>query len=293
MLKDRLKTLWRRFGLQWQRLVTGAADSATAGAATGPHFKAVWRDFLLSQVTFYQALNVTQRTVFERRVQLFLDTTEIVGNQVDVSDEDRLLIAASAIIPVWSFPQWHYFNLQLVILLPASFNQELITGQADSLIQGMVGTGYMAGKMLLSKPALHQGFANSRDKRNVGVHEFAHLIDMADGDCDGFPERLKAHEYCLPWLDLAKQKMAAIERRKSNIDAYGATNNAEFFAVISEYFFERPGMLKAKHPQLYATLSDFYQQDCAEIALDIKVRKKAPCPCGSGKRYKRCCLPDD
>lgn len=252
-----------------------------------------WHSFLQQHVSFYRQLNTQDRQLFEQRAQLFLATTDIVAYGVDVTDEDRLLIAASAIIPVWAFPFWHYFNLKRVILLPGAFNQEFATGQPDSLIQGMVGTGPMHDRMVLSKPALHYGFANDRDKGNLGIHEFAHLIDMADGDVDGFPERLKEYAFSIPWFELARHKIKAIEGRDTNINDYGATNPAEFFAVASEYFFERPKMLKNKHPDLYQALQDFYHQDRAAIAEDIAPRKNSPCPCGSGKKYKRCCMPKD
>ena len=252
-----------------------------------------WRRFLEREVSFYRGLSDSDRQVFEQRVQLFLATTDIVAYGVEVTDDDRLLVAASAIIPVWAFPSWHYFNLKRVILLPGAFNNEFATGQPDSLIQGMVGTGPMHERMVLSKPALHYGFANDRDKRNVGIHEFAHLIDMADGDVDGFPERLKSYPFSIPWFELARRKIKAIESLDTNINTYGATNHQEFFAVASEYFFERPKMLKRKHPELYQALEDFYQQDRAAIAADMAPRKNCPCPCGSGKKYKRCCMPKD
>ena len=250
-----------------------------------------WTQFLADSVAFYRILNDSDRVTFEQRALLFLQTTNVEAGQFEVTDEDCLLVAASAIIPVWGFPDWHYFNLKTVHLLPAAFNDQFQCGQSDSDITGMVGTGLMAGKMALSKPALYHGFRNSKDKHNVGIHEFVHLVDMADGECDGYPERLKEHAYSIPWFELVAQKIQAIEDKKSNIRDYGATNRAEFFAVASEYFFERPKMLKSKHPALFESLSEFYQQDVLKIETDLKLRKKSPCPCGSGKRYKRCCMP--
>lgn len=253
-----------------------------------------WSQFLNDKVAFYRSLNKDDKTLFNQRIILFLQTTSIeVSQGGEVTDLDRLLVAASAIIPVWGFPEWHYFNLKAVHLLPASFNDQFQCGQSNSQITGMVGTGPMAGKMALSKPALYQGFENSRDKQNVGIHEFVHLIDMGDGECDGYPERLKEFSFSIPWFELVGRKINAIEDKNSNIRQYGATNRSEFFAVASEYFFERPEMLRKKHPKLYSSLSTFYMQDVKSIGSDIKPQKKAPCPCGSGKRYKHCCLPVD
>ena len=252
-----------------------------------------WSNFLNDKVAFYRVLTREDKTLFEQRIILFLQTTAVEAGQFEVTDEDRLLVAASAIIPVWGFPKWHYFNLNAVFLLPAAFNDQFKCGAPDSTITGMVGTGAMAGKMALSRPALHLGFENTKDKQNVGIHEFVHLVDMADGECDGYPERLKEFAYSIPWFDLVEQKTRAIHKKQSNIRDYGATNRTEFFAVASEYFFERPKMLQRKHPHLFEALSEFYQQEVLSIAGDVKPRKKAPCPCGSGKRYKHCCMPDD
>ena len=252
-----------------------------------------WTDFLNEKVAFYRTLDGEDKALFNQRVILFLQTTSIESGQFEVTEEDALLVAASAIIPVWGFPKWHYFNLKAVYLLPGSFNADFVCGQSDSTISGMVGTGPMSGKMALSKPHLYLGFENTRDKHNVGIHEFAHLVDMADGDCDGFPERLRAYQYSYPWFDLVNKKTNEICKKKSNIRDYGATNSAEFFAVASEYFFERPKMLQQKHPQLFEALTDFYQQDVMAIAEDVRVRKNSRCPCGSGKKYKRCCMPRD
>jgi len=255
-------------------------------------WQANWTAYLNESVAFYRALSKSDKALFEKRVRLFLETTPVEAGQNEVTNEDRLLVAASAVIPVWGFPDWHYFNVQKVFLLPASFNERFECGQPDSLITGMVGTGPMSGKLALSQPALHLGFSNTKDKQNVGIHEFVHLVDMADGDCDGFPERFKKYAFSIPWFELVEVKVAGIESNSSNIRDYGATNKAEFLAVTSEYFFERPKMLQKKHPKLYQALSEFYQQDVSRIADDIKPRKKAPCPCGSGKRYKHCCLPE-
>jgi Mlc titration factor MtfA (ptsG expression regulator) len=144
---------------------------------------------------FYRVLNTEVRLLFNQRVLLFLSTTAVESGQLEVIDNDRLLVADSAIIPVWGFKQWHYFNLKTVYLLPTTFNENIEFGKPDSLITGMVGTGQMANKLVLSRPALYLGFENTQDKQNVGIHEFVHLIDMMDGECDGYPERLKAHSF--------------------------------------------------------------------------------------------------
>lgn len=250
------------------------------------------RDFLLRSVSFYVSLDAQEKLHFERCCLLFLNSTDVIGSQVEIDRGDELLVASSSVILVWGFDHWHYVNVDAVYLVPGSFNENSEFGKHDSTIQGLVGTHHLDGKMIISKPALHAGFNNDNDKQNVALHEFAHLIDMADGDVDGFPEELKSSGFAVPWLDFISKKIKEINRGKSNIRKYGATNRAEFFSVSTEYFFERPAMMRKKHPELYQTLTEFYQQDRADLKQTVRVRAKGPCPCGSGKRYKRCCMPD-
>jgi len=251
------------------------------------------RQFLEKTVGFYRSLSQSERLHFENCCLLFLQVTDVVGHQLEVNRQDELLVAAGSVILAWGFEQWHYVNVETVILVPQAFNEQSQFGQADSVIQGLVGNQHLSGKMIISRPALHAGFSNDNDKRNVILHEFAHLLDMADGDVDGLPEQLVSLSFSLPWFEFIRMKIKQINQGKSNIRRYGATNNAEFFAVATEYFFERPAMMRNKHPQLYQALTEFYQQDRADIKKAVQIRKKEPCPCGSGKRYKRCCMPSN
>lgn len=248
------------------------------------------RVFLQSTVNFYQSLNSDDKLRFENRCMAFISVTEIVGHDLEVTELDEILVAASSVILAWGFAKWHYVKVDTVHLVSGSFNENSEFRSRDSNITGLVGTHHLRGKMILSQPALHLGFANDMDKHNVAIHEFAHLIDMADGDIDGLPRQISDHSYALPWLDLVAKKIQQIRSKKSDIRNYGATNNAEFFSVATEYFFERPKMLKRKHPDLYRALENFYQQNRADLHRAERIRKKSPCPCGSGKRYKRCCL---
>lgn len=248
------------------------------------------KQFLDQNVSFYHALDDAEKHVFEKRVLLFLATTKVVGHDVDITDQDCLLIASAAIILVWKFPKWHYVNLHTVYLVSGSFNDNADLGKNDSHYLGVVGNGDLYGKMILSKPALHHGFANDQDKHNVALHEFSHLLDMADGHTDGFPERLKEYAFSAPWIELIRQETLKINQGESSIGDYAATNQAEFFSVATEYFFERPKLLQRKHPKVYTMLQAVYQNDLAAIEKVIRPRKKGPCPCGSGRRYKRCCL---
>lgn len=221
------------------------------------------RAFLLSHVAFYQALDAEQQIEFARRCALFVNATEFIAHKTDINDEDKLLVAAGSVILAWGFDRWSYVKVGTVYLLGSSADFADTGGPEFMAVQGMVGTGHLKGKMILSKPALHYGFNNDRDKQNVALHEFSHLIDMADNEVDGLPEEIVSKAFIVPWLNLVEAEIAKIEQGKSNIRDYGATNRAEFFAVATEYFFERPEMLKRKHPEVYELLQQFYRQNLA------------------------------
>ncbi|MBL4662374.1 MAG: zinc-dependent peptidase [Flavobacteriaceae bacterium] len=225
-------------------------------------FPDAWKSLLLENVQFYQKLSEEKRSLFRKRMMLFLSEVHIEGVSVDLVDLDKILITASAVIPVFGFSEWHYNNLSGVLLYPNHFNEELdFRDEAKGkVIAGLVGTGRYENQMILSRKALYHGFSNKTDKHNTAVHEFVHLVDKTDGITDGIPERLLEHQYITPWLQLMHQEMEAINSDKSDIRNYGGTSETEFFAVASEYFFERPALLKRKHPELFEMLAQCFQQ---------------------------------
>jgi len=225
-------------------------------------FPEAWKPLLLDNVQFYENLSEENRTIFRKRMMLFLSEVHIEGVSFDLADLDKILVAASAVIPVFGFSEWHYNNLSGVLLYPNHFNEDLeFHDEAQGkVIAGLVGTGRYENQMILSKKALYHGFSNKTDKHNTAVHEFVHLMDKTDGMTDGIPERLLEHQYITPWLQLMHKEMEAINNNKSDIRNYGGTSETEFFAVASEYFFERPALFKRKHPELYEMLAKSFQQ---------------------------------
>ena len=225
-------------------------------------FPAHWHDMLLKHVLFYKHLSVKDQAVFRQRMSLFLSEVTIDGVNTEIEELDIILIASSAIIPVFGFSNWSYNNLSGIIVYPDSFNEDLQFSDLDSnkKILGMVGTGRFEKQMILSKKAIRLAFNNKTDKHNTPVHEFVHLLDKMDGETDGIPEYLLGKEYIEPWLELMYKEMERINNDTSDIRNYGGTSQAEFFAVASEYFFERPKLFKQKHPELYNMLSLCFQK---------------------------------
>lgn len=265
-------------------------------------FPAEWRKILTDRVGFYHTLKSDEdKHRFEKMLQLFLSEKRITGIQVEVDDTTKLLVASSAIIPIFGFRDWEYHNLGEVFVFPGSIqkfkDQE---SEAVSEILGRVNPFQNDHYVTLSKPALERGFNDMADRKNVGIHEFAHMLDQADGEIDGIPEAYLPAELVQPWQELMYRKIQSIKKGQSDIDDYGATSEAEFFAVVTEYFFEKPDKLAEKHPKLYELLTRIFKQNPKRrFRLNFRellnpygkrLGRNEPCPCGSGEKYKNCCL---
>lgn len=215
-------------------------------------------EVLASQVRFYRHLDTDEQPVFKNRVMYFLETTKISAEKgAIVTDGDRILIAASATIPLFHFKLWVYRNLTEVLVYPDYFDERFSTESEGRNVAGMVGSGALNHKMILSQQALRRGFSGmSQD--NTAIHEFVHLIDKADGEVDGIPEYLIPKDLIAPWVKEMHKTIREIRAGESDIRDYAATNEAEFFAVVSEYFFKKPSLLREDHPKLYRMLDDIY-----------------------------------
>ena len=263
-------------------------------------FPAEWEAVLQREVVFFRALDPEEQGRFRRELQVFLGEKRITGIGLELDTTTRVLVAVSAIIPIFGFPEWEWHQINEVLVYPGRFDTEFTFDSGDQRhTLGMVGTGALNRVMILSEPDLRAGFRNPADKRNVGLHEFAHLLDKSDGAIDGLPAVGLERASIGPWVQLIRRKMEEMRRGRSDINAYGLTNEAEFFAVAAEYFFERPGVMERKHPELYAMLSRVFNQNLRERAAALARETKrgrlpfgrnSPCPCGSGVKFKKCCL---
>lgn len=267
-------------------------------------FPVVWKRILEQEVPFYRNLSYEDQNRFREEVHIFLHEKRITGINTSVDDTVRVLVAASAIIPIFGFPGWEWEHIREILIYPTSFGEEYQMGSAkEHTISGMVGSGAMTRMMILSKPDLLQGFQRHSDRHNVGIHEFVHLLDKSDGAVDGVPEVALPGRAIRPWLHLVQSEMEKIRHGHSDINPYGLTNEAEFFAVASEYFFENPERMKQKHPELYMMLERIFRQDPQSRIThalktmvnpkQVSLKDNAPCPCGSGKIFKQCCLARD
>ena len=267
-------------------------------------FPTEWEKILIQNVPFYQALSLHDQNRFKEEVHIFLHEKRITGINTPVDDTVRVLVAASAIIPIFGYPGWEWEHIKEILIYPTSFDEKYQMGSTqEHPISGMVGTGAMNRIMILSKPDLLLGFKQYSHGHNVGIHEFTHLLDKSDGTVDGVPEVVLPGRAIRPWLKLVQSEMTKIRKGHSDINPYGLTNEAEFFAVVSEYFFEKPVKMKQKHPALYEMLKQIFRQDPqAQITDTLKtmlrsnqasLKHSAPCPCESGKPFEQCSSTND
>jgi Mlc titration factor MtfA (ptsG expression regulator) len=262
-------------------------------------FPPEWDTILRTRVAFYNTLSETEKERFRHEITIFLAEKRITPIKTRIDETTRVLVAASAIIPIFGFPEWEYDDLGEILIYPSSFDDDYQFSSGRKILGVVHSRGPLSNVMILSKPDLHDGYTHATDMLNVGIHEFAHVIDKADGAVDGVPATLDA-SLVKPWLDLVRTKMKEIASGRSDIRPYALKNEQEFFAVVSEYFFENPVKLKHNHPKLYAMLEKIFNQDmssrittCLKEALfpyGRKIGRNSPCPCGSGEKYKRCCL---
>jgi len=224
-------------------------------------FPAEWAQQLGKIVPYYATLAPAERERFQHLVAIFLDEKPIHGIGCTIDDTTRLLVAASATIPVFAFPAWEYATLRKVLIRPEAFDATFQDRQQqETMALGMVGaSGLFDGVMILSLPDLYAGFAPNAGKHNVGIHEFSHLIDQNNGAIDGIPASLP-RECLQPWTTLVHDHLAHHRGDDAGIPAYGYTNEAEFFAVASEYFFQSPEEMARRDPELYALLEQIFQQ---------------------------------
>lgn len=221
--------------------------------ATKAPFPAAWRTILERQIPFFRDLDAEGRARFERNVQLLAATYEFDGVAgVEVDDELRMLSLAGAAVLLQGWEGATLPGRRTVVLHPASFDEDYIRGpKAD-----IAGQVVRQGPILFAVSELRRGWAGASDGYNVALHEFAHVLDLADGYADG-------KSGTQGWDEMLADELERVRRGRSPLRSYAGTNEAELFAVATESFFERPRALRDKAPALYEALREFYAQDPA------------------------------
>ena len=240
-------------------------------------FPPAWRA-VLRRWPLYRRLPADLQLQLKRQIQVFLADKRIVGCAgLEVTDEMRVLVAAQACLLLLNRRGARFERLTEVLLYPGAFIVERDHGDGSGVLQRrrdvLTGESWVQGQVVLSWDDTLAGALDADDGRNVAIHEFAHQLDQDKGHANGAPAagrwargrmqrwaRVFDEAFTRLRAQLA-QPAATGDRAPPLIDPYGATDPAEFFAVVSEVFFERPQALAAQEPALYRELAAFYRVD--------------------------------
>lgn len=231
-------------------------------------FPEAWRAVVARNVPLYRVLPEADREELLGHIQVFLAEKRFEGcGGLALTDEIRVTIAAQACILLLRREHDYFPELHNVLVYPNAFkttqknHENGLVSERDVVT---LGQSWTRGNVILAWDATHGGAVNMHDGHNVVLHEFAHQLDQEDGVADGAPN-LPVRGMYGPWARVLGAEFARLQLPgKHLMDKYGSTNPAEFFAVVTEVFFEKPRQMRKKHPELYDQLRGFYQLDPAD-----------------------------
>lgn len=220
----------------------------------------------------YQRLPASLQQQLQGHIQIFLDEKKFYGfDGIEINDEIRLTVAANACLLILNRPSSYFPSFRSIYVYPSTYiaiQQRHEGALKTESQQHRHGESWFRGPIVLAWDASIRGAMDMKDGHNVILHEFAHKLDEEDGQVDGAPA-LGSHSRYSAWAKAMYPEYKTLlqqARRGQNsvLDHYGATNPAEFFAVLVETFFEKPRQLQSKHPELYRQLKLYFQLDPAQ-----------------------------
>lgn len=223
-----------------------------------------WLDHLERRVPFFAGLEPPLRDDFLDDLKVFVWEKHWIGaGGMEITDEVKVVIAAAAVRLVLHLDMTEYDRLTEIVVYPSHYKHPDKDGSV------VFGEAHAWGTVVLSWDAVVQGLGNPHDGYDTATHEFAHVLDRNDGSFDGTPE-LRAGDHYRPWAKVMSRHYLALRDRGRNqrrvLRDYGATNEAEFFAVATESFFEKPRQMQQRTPDLYQEMTRFYGFDPATDA---------------------------
>ena len=260
-------------------------------------FPQAWRTILRRRVPLYRQLPADLQQQLRRRILVFLAEKPFLGCAgLEVTDEMRVTIAAQACLLRLNRGGALFPELRQILVYPGAFLVDRVDAAPGGVLREqrrtLAGESWSQGQVILSWQDVLDGARVVDDGHNVVLHEFAHQLDQESGNANGAP-RLGTRAAHARWADVMSREFAALQERirareaaqaraqaewswfgasapgpapwaADLISDYGATNEAEFFAVVTEVFFEQPGALAERHPALFALLRDYYAVDPRE-----------------------------
>jgi Mlc titration factor MtfA (ptsG expression regulator) len=230
-----------------------------------------WLVHLQKNVALYELLTEPERQKLRDDLRVFIAETNFEGcGGLEITDEIKVTVAAQACLLLLGFRHDYFERVHSVLVYPAGFRSPEGWTGPDGVVDmdvGALGEAWHHGTVILAWDSIVAGGRDPRDGRNLVLHEFAHQLDYLDGVADGAPPLRDRAQY-RKWHEVMTAAYAQLVEESETgrprvLDAYGATSPAEFFAVSTEAFFEKPVQMRRRHPQLYEVLKEYYCQDTA------------------------------
>jgi Mlc titration factor MtfA (ptsG expression regulator) len=236
-------------------------------------FPELWLTYLSSRVRHYPLLTTEEQSRLRGDLRIFDSEKNWEGAlEFEVTDEVKVVVSALACLLTLGFKQHDYFpNVPTIIVYPTSYianSQEMHGGVVETNMDARLGEAHGNGPIVLSWSDIVSDCENEGSGHNLVLHEFAHKLDFRDGDANGVPF-LRDQAEIDQWAEVMSKEfdtlVSDVQHHRHNVlRDYGATNPAEFFAVCTECYFEKPEHLQKEKPDLYLVLSDYYGIDWAQ-----------------------------
>jgi MtfA peptidase len=242
-------------------------------------FPSLWEDIIRRNVAHYGVLEDDERAHLRSLIQVFIAEKYWEGaGGLELTDEIRVTISAQACLLLLGLPHNYYRNVTSIIVYPSTVvppqrNPGFFenTFAPVALEHPIIGQAFRQGPLIIIWDAALRDGRHPESGHNVIYHEFAHKLDMLDGAADGTPplrDRAEYHDWVLTCSrEYLRLKHDIENGKKSFLRAYGATSEAEFFAVATEQFFNQPRLMIEHAPDLYRVLQEYYRQDPAKREL--------------------------
>lgn len=232
-------------------------------------FPEAWRDLLAANFAHWRVLAGHERQQLERLIRLLLVDKLWEGSSgFELNVEIRVVISAMAGLPILGLDYDYYHRVTSIIVSPTTVvfdgDRHVGGGVFTDEPQRLIGQARFEGPVLIAWDSAREQARDPDQGRNVVYHEFAHKLDMLVGSVDGTPP-LESHAEYERWVAVCNAEYTSLRNGTggSLLDPYGAVNTGEFFAVVTEVFFDKPIQLEQEKPELYAVFRDFYRQDPA------------------------------
>ena len=225
--------------------------------------------FIEKNIPLYNRLPDELKEQLHGLVNVFMNEKCFVGcGGLEITDEIKVTIAAQACMLLLNRKARFYSKLKTIYVYPHTYVAKSLQNDGGLMVEGKsvrLGESWQNGPVVLAWDSITGGARNIQDGRNVVMHEFAHQLDQEDGDADGAPI-LENRSCYRSWAHVLSEEYQRLrdkahDRHRSVLNQYGATNPAEFFAVATEAFFEKPKQMHKHSPGLYEELKSYYKLD--------------------------------